>query len=179
MRFFNFFRWKENRVFIADNVLAFYMILRDNFGDSFTREQIIFATGLMDVYVYLEKGLITPVDIARAVGLAKLGECAVHGKKIAHARTRDDEDMSGYDPDEEELLVNFIMQIECIIMAVKRKRRIAILKAVLSRKDIIRECARKGLQEGERHKFYAPLSEQAKNWFTMESMNKIVTAFTA
>jgi len=169
-------RQQDSRTCIADHVMAFYMILRDNFGKSFRREQILFAAGLMDVFVYLEKGLITPNEIARAVLLAKRGECALSGKKIAHAN-RSGDDMSDYDPGEEELLLNFIMQIECEIMAVEKNNSNvkSILMFVNSRKGLLRRSVRKGLIEGTEHKFYEPLSEQAKIWFSEKNLNKVVS----
>ena len=170
-------RQQDSSTFIADHILAFYMILRDNFGKSFCREQILFAAGLMDVFVYLEKGLLTPKEIARAVLLAKRGECALNGKKIAHVKGSVHESASGYAPDEQELLLNFIMQIECEIMAVERKTidEKSILRFINSRKELLRESVQRGLSEGKEHKFYEPLSEQAKIWFLEENMNKVVS----
>ena len=169
---------QDNYTLIADNVLAFYMILRDNFSKSFRNEQLLFAAGLMDVIIYMEQGTITPNEVAKAVYLAKHGECALKGKKITHAKRYEDDDMSDYDPDEEELLVNFIMQIECVIMSVKKRgNSTAVLVMVNNKKDLIKETVEKGLKEGRDHKFYAPLEEQAKNWFTERTMNKAVSGF--
>ena len=171
-------RRKGYDTLIADNVLAFYMILRDNYGGEFRREQILYAAGLMDVFAYLDRGLITPHEVARAVVLAGRGECALRGKKVVHAKRHDDDDMSDYFPDEEELLLNFIMQIECLIIAVKRRRsRVAILKIVQGRKGLLRDCVREGLLKGEGHVFYGPLTERAKAWFSSENMNTIVKGF--
>ena len=85
--------------------------------------------------------------------------------------------MSGYAPDENELLTNFIMQIECVIMTEKRANPTTIVQVVNSKKDKIRECVDRGLAEGKNHKFYEPLEAQAKEWFLGPTMNKTILSF--
>ena len=169
---------QDNYTLVADNIVAFYMILRDNFSKSFRKEQLMFAAGLMDVIIYLQNGSITPNEIARAVYLAKHGEIALKGRKLVHARRSEDGDMSDYAPTEEELLVNFTLQIECLIMSVKKRGNMGtVLLVVNKKKDLIRDTILNGLKEGKDHKFYAPLEEQAKEWFTERTMNKAVSGF--
>lgn len=173
-----FKRRQDNFTLIADNVIAFYMVLRDNFQKSFRREQILFAAGLMDIIMYLEQGTIAPNEIAKAVFVAKKGEISMGGRKITHARKSEDEDMSKYDPNEEELLVNFIMQLECVIMSIKRRGNPGlVLNVVSSKKDVIEKTVKEGLAQGKDHKFYAGIEQQAKEWFVEPNMSRAVSGF--
>ena len=168
---------QDNYTLIADNVVAFYMILRDNFSQSYNMEQLLFATGLMDTFLYLDKGKLTPNDSSRAVYYAKRGECAIKGNKLVHAR-ENEEDMADYNPDETELLVNFIMQLECEMMTSDRRGNPGgLINVIYSKKDVIRETVEKGLEAGKDHKFYAALEDQAKEWFFDKNMNRMVSGF--
>jgi len=167
---------QDNITLIADNVCAFYMILKDHFAKQYKTEQIMFAAGIMDIYIYMEKGILSPNEVARSIFHAKKGEISLKGKKIVHARKEEGEDMSAYSPDETELLVNFIMQLECEIMSAGGKAPGgATLLSINQKKDVIRDTVDKALAEGKNHKFYAPLEKQALDWFVEKNMTKVIS----
>ena len=167
---------QDNFSLIADNVAAFYMILRDNFAGKYKTEQLMFAAGIMDIYIYMEKGILSPNEVARSLFYAKKGECNIKGKKVVHARENEEDDMSAYDPDENELFLNFVMQLECEIMSRGAKGSgSATVLLVAKKKDLIRETLEKAFSEGKDHKFYAPLEKQALEWFGEKNMQTVIS----
>ena len=167
---------QDNYTLIADNVVAFYMILKDHFGNQYKTEQLMFAAGIMDIYIYMEKGKLSPNDVARSIFYGKKGECNVKGKKVVHARRFEEDDLSDYNPDENELLLNFVMQLECeILVADAKLSGGAAVLTVSKKKDVIRETLEKGLAAGKEHKFYADLEKQALDWFVEKNMKTVIS----
>ena len=163
---------------IADNVLAFYMIMKDNYASAFDTDQLLFGACMMDIFAYLQNGSLTPRDAGRAVYFGHRGELSVGGKKMKHIDLPEEE-TADYSPDEEELLVNVIMQLECVIMSVAKRRTnpLRILASVDSKKELICETVSKGLEAGKNHKFYSILEEQVKNWMDEKIFNNMVAGF--
>ena len=170
---------QDDFTLIADNVLAFYLIMRENYASAFDTDQLLFGACMMDIFAYLQNGTLTPRDAGRAVYFGKRGELSVGGKKMVHVDLPEGGDAADYAPDEKELVINVIMQLECVIMSVAKRRTdpLRILAVVDSKKDLIRETVSKGLEEGKNHKFYAALEDQVKLWMEEKTFNNMVAGF--
>lgn len=170
---------QDDFTLIADNVLAFYLIMKNNYASAFDTDQLLFGACMMDIFAYLQNGTLTPRDAGRAVYFGRRGEMSVGGKKMAHIEMPEGEDAANYSPDEKELVLNVILQLECVIMSVSKRRTnpLRILAVVDSKKDEIREVVNKGLEEGKNHKFYSMLEDQVKLWMEEKTFNNMVAGF--
>ena len=129
---------KDNFTIITKNITLIYEILKQKYRNSFQDEKSLLITcGAIDLVAYLNEKSISNKNIELAFTLANLGECGVglihrsHISTTEHFLTKSKKD----------LLLNFIMQIECLIFYADNKMMPAddIIHAVISKKNYIKK----------------------------------------
>lgn len=146
---------------IALNMSVIYQILRDEYSDIINdEEQLLLICGVIDLLVYLKEGSIKIDAVRSAVRSAKLGECSLDFVRFETGSSIDA--ILGQNP--QEVFLNFILQIEALIMHVDNPQFSAeeVIRSVLLKKDRIREIV------GEADNNYKECRDYKQIKFTVE-----------
>lgn len=167
-------RPKDNYDFIAMNIVAIHEALQKNYNHSFTNEEDLMTTsGIIDALVYINEKSISLDDLKQAIVCAKLGVCKVALIRIAH-----EDGVKTMFMGPRDLLPNFILQIEAMLMYVDNKQFNAedVICAVISKKKDIKEMieiTRKKIENGEFSQIYRGALQSTSAFMTMEEFRKI------
>jgi hypothetical protein len=176
-KLFNIFRKKrprDNYDFIAMNIVAIYEALQKNYRNSFTKEYDLMTTsGIIDALIYVSEGSISLDELKNAITCARLGICRIGLTKIAHEAG---ERTAFLGP--KNLLLNFILQIEAMLMHADNKQFSAkdIIYVVISKKKDIEEMVtitRKKIESGEFSQIYEGALQATKAFMTTEEFREI------
>lgn len=176
-KLFNIFkkqRPQDNFDFIAMNIVAIYEALQKNYKNSFTKEyDLITTSGIIDALIYVSEGSISLDKLKKAITYARLGICRIGLTEISHEagpRT------AFLGP--KNLLLNFILQIEAMIMYADNKQFSAedILHAIISKKRDIEEMVtitKNKIESGEFSQIYEGAVKATKLFMTKEEFKMI------
>ena len=128
---------KDNFTLITKNITLIYEILKQKHRNSFQDEESLLVTcGTLNLITYLNEKSITSKDIDLALTLASLGECSLGLIRTSHITTK-----GFFLAESKDLLLNFIMQIECLIFYADNQTVSAkdIMNTVISKKNYIKK----------------------------------------
>lgn len=169
----------DNFSLIAMNMTWIHYLLKQNCSNFFPKEeQRIVVSGLIDVLYYYQSGKIKFDEILLALRLAKVGRCYLCGKEIIHEENTNQVALHVGVKEVENLLLNFILQIECLIFFAdedikglpmfknKIKFEIAeiIVNSVVSRKENLSQSIKQAISEAKKGNIPIQLKNEVESF---------------
>lgn len=160
----------DNFRFVAQNVAAIYCIVeRSLFGMTLNKVQKLYATALIDMYSYLSRGVLQPLDIAEAVDFAAVGVISL----FPHTRLHGMNEIIRHEENME--LISLAMQLEAMIFNIDTNiPQDQIVDMVIYEKSTISLAVNQVVSQGSRGSYYKELYNYVQQHLSDPSFQNIV-----
>jgi len=161
----------DNFEYIAMNITYIYNLLKNKFADRFSDEDsLLLASGIIDTLVYIQEGSISIEDIKNGLVAAKIGKC-----RIGHILVSHEEDVKTFFTGPKDTLLNFTMQIECMIFAVDEQSMSEkrIISTVITKKDDISKIIKNTQSAADSGKYPQGLEQLIEGFINSDKFSNI------